>query len=97
MSTLLSVKDLHFSYCGTQVLKGIDLEVPLGSIVGYLEKNGAGKSTTIKLLLGLLPFEKGEIFFRGASLKDSPLALRSCTGSMIEHPFFILFLQFPKI
>lgn len=92
MANILSVRGLSFGYQGNQVLRGVDLEIPQGSIFGYLGKNGAGKSTTIKLLLGLLPIEEGEIFFRGVSLREAPLLLRSYSSSMIEHPFFYPFL-----
>lgn len=92
MANILSVRGLSFGYQGNQVLRGVDLEIPQGSIFGYLGKNGAGKSTTIKLLLGLLPIEKGEIFFRGVNLREAPLLLRSYSSSMIEHPFFYPFL-----
>lgn len=93
MNNLLSIKDLYSGYKGNQVLQGIDLEVPNGSIFGYLGKNGAGKSTTIKVLLGLLPIERGEICFRGVNLKEDPLVLRSHSSSMIESPFFYPFLS----
>lgn len=56
MDSILSIKGLHFSYQNTPILRGIDLDIPSGSIFGYLGKNGAGKSTTIKLLL--------EVFWR---------------------------------
>lgn len=92
MANILSVRGLSFGYQGNQVLRGVDLEIPQGSIFGYLGKNGAGKSTTIKLLLGLLPIEEGEIFFRGINLREAPLLLRSYSSSMIEHPFFYPFL-----
>ena len=89
---MLSIKGLHFSYQNSPILRGIDLDIPSGSIFGYLGKNGAGKSTTIKLLLGLLPIDEGEIFFKGVSLKKFPLLLRSHVSSMIEHPSFYSFL-----
>ena len=92
MNSMLSIKGLHFSYQNSPILRGIDLDIPSGSIFGYLGKNGAGKSTTIKLLLGLLPIDEVEIFFKGVSLKKSPLLLRSHVSSMIEHPSFYSFL-----
>ena len=92
MNSMLSIKGLHFSYQNSPILRGIDLDIPSGSIFGYLGKNGAGKSTTIKLLLGLLPIDAGEIFFKGVSLKKAPLLLRSHVSSMIEHPSFYSFL-----
>lgn len=92
MNSILSVKGLRCSYRGIPILRGIDFDVPTGSIFGYLGKNGAGKSTTIKLLLGLLNPDGGEIIFKGVPLRKQPLLLRSHTGSLIEHPSFYPFL-----
>ena len=77
MDSILSIRGLRFGYQSNPILRGVDLEIPAGSIFGYLGKNGAGKSTTIKLLLGLLPLDEGEILFKGVNLKNSPLLLRS--------------------
>ncbi len=90
---ILSIRGVRFGYGKHSILQGIDLTIPQGSIFGYLGKNGAGKSTTIKILLGLLPITEGDIFFHGKNLKDAPLLLRSSVGSMIEHPCFYPFLS----
>lgn len=90
--SILSIRGLHFAYQSKAILRGVDLEIPAGSIFGYLGKNGAGKSTTIKLLLGLLPSYEGEILFRGVNLRKSPLLLRRYASGMIEHPSFYPFL-----
>lgn len=50
---ILETKDLAFAYKDKNILHGINLEIPKGSIYGYLGKNGVGKTTTINLLLGL--------------------------------------------
>lgn len=92
MDSILSIRGLRFGYQGNPILRGVDLEIPAGSIFGYLGKNGAGKSTTIKLLLGLLPLDEGEILFKGVNLKNSPLLLRSSASGMIEHPSYYPFL-----
>lgn len=55
---------------GNFELGSIDLQVPQGSIVGYIGENGAGKSTTIKLLLGLMRADQGEIRLLGQPLRD---------------------------
>jgi len=70
------------------ILDDINLEVPRGSVYGYLGRNGAGKSTTIKLLLGLLTSKHDNIFIQDRSLKSHPTAIHSLTGNLIEAPCF---------
>ncbi len=71
---LLQVNNLEVEYNhAVQVLKGLSLTVPEGEIVSLLGSNGAGKSTTLKAVSGLLPMEDGEvtdgeILFRGESM-----------------------------
>ena len=48
----IKIEGLHFSYGKKNVLKGVNLEVPKGSIFGFLGRNGAGKTTLIKTMLG---------------------------------------------
>lgn len=71
-----------------QILNNISLKVPKGSIYGYLGRNGAGKSTTIKLLLGLLEEEGDHIFIQNLSLKTDSTKIHSITGNLIESPCF---------
>lgn len=56
----ISIKNLEKNF-GEFKLGPIDLDIPKGTIVGYIGQNGAGKSTTIKLILGLLNKDSGEI------------------------------------
>lgn len=72
----------------TPILKDIDLMVPKGSIYGYLGRNGAGKSTTIKFLLGLIGGKEDNIFIQNLSLKNNITAIHSITGNLIESPCF---------
>lgn len=66
---VLEIKDLRKSYVpGVPVLRGVDFSVYPGEIIGYIGANGAGKSTTIKLMLGLIPADEGEISLFGAPL-----------------------------
>ena len=58
----IEIKELNFSFGSKQILNKVNLNVPKGSIYGYLGRNGAGKSTTIKLLLGLLNSKDDNIF-----------------------------------
>jgi branched-chain amino acid transport system ATP-binding protein len=70
MSTaaLLSVSDLHAAYGRAEVLFGIDLEVRAGEVVALMGRNGAGKSTTLKAIMGLIPGARGDIRFEGRPL-----------------------------
>lgn len=65
---LLEIKDLHVSYGGIQAVKGIDIEVPKGEIVTLIGANGAGKSTTLRTIAGLVKAKKGSIKFKGDEL-----------------------------
>jgi branched-chain amino acid transport system ATP-binding protein len=58
---MLSVRDLHAGYGVKNVLHGVSLEVPRGTIVTLLGANGAGKSTLLKTIVGLLPRTRGTI------------------------------------
>jgi branched-chain amino acid transport system ATP-binding protein len=58
---MLAVRDLHAGYGGKNVLHGVSLEVPRGTIVTLLGANGAGKSTLLKTIVGLLPRTAGTI------------------------------------
>lgn len=69
MSHLLEVKNLHVNYEAIHALKGISFHVNSGEIVTLIGANGAGKSTTLKALSGLVP-HKGEIIFAGNSLVE---------------------------
>jgi len=65
---LLSVRALQAWYGRAQVLFGVDLEVGDGEVVALMGRNGAGKSTTMKAIMGLLATRSGEIVFAGARI-----------------------------
>ena len=66
---MLQIEDLHVSYGGIKALKGISIEVGKGEIVSLLGSNGAGKSTTVRAMSGLVSIGSGEINFKGIRLK----------------------------
>jgi branched-chain amino acid transport system ATP-binding protein len=69
---LLEVRDLHVSYGHVQALRGISLEVSAGEIVTILGSNGAGKSTTLRSIAGLVRPVRGEIVFDGRPIAGRP-------------------------
>ena len=67
MGKLLEIKDFHYYYGNIHAIKGINLDVYEGEIVTLIGSNGAGKSTTLKAVSGLLDARgiRGEILFEG--------------------------------
>jgi branched-chain amino acid transport system ATP-binding protein len=65
---MLVVKDLHTSYGSIRALQGIGFQVPKGSVVALVGSNGAGKSTTLNTISGLLQPTKGSIHFEGRDI-----------------------------
>jgi branched-chain amino acid transport system ATP-binding protein len=72
MSALLKVKDLQVSYGGINAVKGIDLHVNQGELVALIGANGAGKSSSLKAIAGLLTPAAGEINFANHITKKLP-------------------------
>ena len=68
--SLLKVTDLVVSYGGIEALKGISFEVDQGQIVTLIGANGAGKSTTLRTISGLVPPKDGRIYFEGRDITD---------------------------
>ncbi|MBQ0037126.1 MAG: ABC transporter ATP-binding protein [Clostridiales bacterium] len=65
---MLKIKDLHVSYGGIRALRGIDLEVPDGKIVTLIGANGAGKSTMLRTISGLVKADSGSITYNDKEL-----------------------------
>src|SRR4030042_4024558 len=69
---MLQLIDVHISYGPIKALKGIDIEVEHGEIVCLIGSNGAGKSTTLMTISGILRPFTGDIIFNGKSIKGIP-------------------------
>lgn len=83
---MLEVKNMVGGYVAIPVLHDLSFEVAKGELVGLIGLNGAGKSTTIKEILGLLPLYQGEILLDGESLQGNPEAYRKKIGFIPETP-----------
>lgn len=70
---MLKITDLHVSYGGIRALRGINLEVPEGKIVTLIGANGAGKSTTLRTISGLVPAVSGSVTYKGKELLGMPI------------------------
>ena len=69
---MLSVENLHTYYGKAHVLHGVSIEVRPGEVVGLLGRNGVGKSTTLKSIIGLVRPAEGRIVFEGQSIAGLP-------------------------
>ncbi|WP_370838570.1 ABC transporter ATP-binding protein [Megasphaera sp.] len=68
---MLELKNIVAGYGNIMALKGISLAVPEGKIVSLIGANGAGKSTTMRTIMGLIKAREGEVLFQGVPLKES--------------------------
>jgi len=78
--SLLAVSGLEAGYGEAQVLFGVDLTVGAGEVVSLMGRNGMGKTTTVRALMGLLPATAGEIRFDGEALAGAPPFRRAQAG-----------------
>lgn len=87
--TLLSVKNLHVSVDGKQILNGIDLEVGAGEVHAIMGPNGSGKSTLSYVLSGREGYEvtDGEVIFRGRNLLDLEPHERAAAGVYLAFQY----------
>lgn len=85
--SIISISNLNFGYKKNQsILKELNLEVPTGSIYGFLGANGAGKSTTIRNILGLLKPQSGKVLVFGKEIRAERPEIFRRIGSLIESP-----------
>ena len=73
MSPLLQVRDLHSWYGESHILHGVDMDVAEGETITILGRNGVGKTTTLRTIMGLVRQRKGEIRYNGEDLIRVPL------------------------
>ncbi len=86
MNKLLEVNDLSGGYTHRDVIHDLTFEVRRNEIVGLIGLNGAGKSTTIKHVIGLMQARKGEIKINGKTFLDDPSIYRNQMSYIPEQP-----------
>jgi ABC-2 type transport system ATP-binding protein len=84
---MLEIRNYSKSYGGDKkAADNVSLNVCSGDIYGFIGHNGAGKSTTIRAVVGVLDFTEGEIFIDGHSVKDDPIACKKVTAYIPDNP-----------
>lgn len=86
-NAMLEIKNYSKSYGGgKKAADNVSLSVMSGDIYGFIGHNGAGKSTTIRAVVGVLDFTEGEIYIDGHSVKDEPMECKKITAYIPDNP-----------
>ncbi|HWB67521.1 MAG TPA: ABC transporter ATP-binding protein [Mycobacteriales bacterium] len=80
MPTLLECDEVYAGYGRVEVLHGLSLVVPAGSVVAILGPNGVGKTTTMNVISGAIPISRGRVLFDGVRLNNVPADERARRG-----------------
>jgi ABC-2 type transport system ATP-binding protein len=85
--SILKIENYSKSYNGSKkAADNVSLTVESGDIYGFIGHNGAGKSTTIRAVVGVLDFTEGEIYIDGHSVKKDPLECKRLTAYIPDNP-----------
>jgi lipopolysaccharide export system ATP-binding protein len=76
----LRTRDLTKSYSGRTVVKGVNVEIASGEVIGLLGANGAGKTTTFSMVVGLTAPDSGRVLLDGIDVTDDPMYIRARKG-----------------
>ena len=93
---MLRITNLHKRFGDKEVLRGLDLTVPSHSLFGFIGKNGAGKTTAMKTVLGLLKADEGEIFVNGEKVVYGQTPTNRFVGYLPDVPEFYGFMTAPE-
>ena len=85
-SQVIDMRGVRKSFGAHQVIDGLSLTMPEGSIFGFLGNNGAGKSTVIRMITGLLRADAGEIDVLGMDVRSARLAILGQIGAIVDAP-----------
>lgn len=87
-NNILEVRNLKKGYKNVEVLKDVSFKMGYGKILGLLGRNGAGKTTMLKTILGLNVLYQGEILFEGVKLDPRNVSMMHQIGSLVDVSFF---------
>ena len=90
---VLEVKNINKFFGKKQILKDISFDIEEGEILGFVGPNGSGKTTTIKIILGLQKASSGEVYINGENVKENfEKAIRK-VGAIVESPDMYMYLS----
>ena len=91
--SILKIDDLHKSFRDNKVIGGLDLVVEENTIYGFIGNNGSGKTTTMKMVLGLLKQDSGEIYVNGERVAFGNTATNRHIGFLPDVPEFYAYMN----
>ena len=83
---MLRIENLTKTYGEKRAVDNLSLHIAPGEIYGFIGHNGAGKTTTLKAVVGILQFDKGEVFIKGESIRKNPLACKQQIAYIPDNP-----------
>ena len=92
MKKLLECQNLYKSFGKKQILKDVSFEIDEGDILAFIGPNGSGKTTTIKLILGLQSIDKGKVTINGFDVKKDFVKSIEKVGAIVENPDTYMYL-----
>jgi ABC-2 type transport system ATP-binding protein len=92
MKKLLECQNLCKSFGRKQILKGLSFEIDEGDILAFIGPNGSGKTTTIKLILGLQKIDKGKVIINGFDVEKDFVKAIEKVGAIVENPDTYMYL-----
>jgi ABC-2 type transport system ATP-binding protein len=90
---VLELENVSKSYRGIPAISNVTFRVNAGEVVGYLGANGSGKSTTVKIITGLLQPNEGRVLFQGKNIRDDLTAFRASLGYVPEEAHLYSYLS----
>lgn len=92
-NTLLETRDLNKSFGGRKIINNLNLKVMEGDVYGFLGRNGQGKTTTIRIVTGLIFPDSGEVMVDGHNLRTEFKRAIAKIGAIVETPSFYNYLS----
>ena len=93
MEKLLECKNLYKSFGKKQILKDVSFEINKGDILAFIGPNGSGKTTTIKMILGLQKIDSGSVIINGYDVEKDFIKAIEKVGCIVENPDSYMYLS----
>jgi len=97
MSDILRIKNLSKSFGRKKVLENFNMTLDKGKVHGLIGKNGEGKTTLIRMIMGIIPSDKGEIFYKDKKIKFKDTSYKKEIGYIPEESFFYSWMTIKEL
>src|ERR1700678_4726171 len=93
MQISLDLRNVSKRYSGIPAVDNVSFSARAGEVTGYLGANGSGKSTTMKMITGLIERDSGEILFEGKPIEENIMTYKRRMGYVPEEPYLYTHLS----